>query len=73
VDGIADQVPSDATERRQWLSDSWSRVPCGNVRAALVRRYGAERGREIQHAEAFELCEYGRKASVAELEEMFPR
>jgi LmbE family N-acetylglucosaminyl deacetylase len=73
VDGVADQVPVDAAERRQWLNDSWSRVPCGNVRAALARRYGPERGREIQHAEAFELCEYGRKASVAELEEIFPR
>jgi LmbE family N-acetylglucosaminyl deacetylase len=73
VDGIADHVPVDAAERRRWLNDSWSRVPCGNVRAALAGRYGADRAREIQHAEAFELCEYGRKPPLAELEAMFPQ
>ena len=73
VDGVEDQVPVDAADRRRWLNDVWSRVPCGNVRTALARRYGAEQAREIQHAEAFELCEYGRQASAAELEAMFPR
>lgn len=73
VDGVADQVPADPAERRQWLDETWSRVPCGNVRAALERRYGVEKTRQIQHAEAFELCEYGRQASAAELEAMFPR
>jgi LmbE family N-acetylglucosaminyl deacetylase len=73
VDGRMDQVPADAADRRQWLSEVWSRVPCGNVRSALARRYGAERTGEIQRAEAFELCEYGRRPSVAELDEMFPR
>ena len=73
VDGLARHVPLDPAARRQWLSDSWSRPPCGSSRAALAKRYGAERAREIQHAEAFELCEYGRRPSPAELEEMFPR
>jgi LmbE family N-acetylglucosaminyl deacetylase len=73
VDGLSDQVPQDPTKRREWLSDWWNRPPCGAARAALVRRYGAERARDIQHAEAFELCEYGRRPSAAELEEIFPR
>ncbi len=73
VDGRLDEVPVDPAGRLQWLSEVWSRVPCGNVRLALERRYGAERGRDIQHAEAFELCEYGRRPSVAELDEIFPR
>jgi len=42
------------------------------VRAALVARYG-EKGRSVKHAEAFQLCEYGRQASKAELDEIFPR
>ena len=29
-------------------------------------------GKDWQHAEAFELCEYGRRPSAVELEEMFP-
>jgi hypothetical protein len=73
VDGQSEEVPQDPLARRQWLSNKWSRPPCGPARAALARRYGTERAREIQHAEAFELCEYGRRPSVAELEEMFPR
>jgi len=73
VDGVSEQVPEDPAARRKWLSDNWSRTPCGPARAALARRYGTERAREIQHAEAFELCEYGRRPSAAELEEIFPR
>jgi len=73
VDGAAEHVPQDRAGRRQWLNDTRSRPPCASARAALARRYGAERTPEIQHAEAFELCEYGRPASAAELEEMFPR
>lgn len=73
VDGIEHLVPADPAARLRWLDETWTRVPCGNVRAALARRYGAQHAREIQHAEAFELCEYGRRASQSELEELFPR
>src|SRR5215831_7506103 len=34
VDGRAEQVPEATAERRQWLSETWNRVLCGNVRAA---------------------------------------
>jgi LmbE family N-acetylglucosaminyl deacetylase len=73
VDGISDQVPQDPLARRRWLSNNRSRMPCGPSRAALARRYEPDRAREIQHAEAFELCEYGRRPSPADLEEIFPR
>ena len=73
VDGVAQHVPHDPAARRLWLNDNWSRPPCGPARAALTRRYGTERAREIQHSEAFELCEYGLRPSAAELEEMFPK
>ena len=73
VDGLSQQVPQEPSARRQWLSANWSHPPCGPARVALASRYGAGRAREIQHAEAFELCEYGRRPSAAELEEMFPR
>ena len=73
VDGVSHQVPQDPGARRQWLSANWSHPPCGPARSALASRYGADRAREIQHAEAFELCEYGRRPSAAELEVMFPR
>ena len=66
-------APVDPAERRQWLDQLWTRPICGNVRASLARRYGPDHARKIQHAEAFELCEYGRRPSPAELEQMFPR
>ena len=40
-------------------------------RDRLVALYGAERGRSVKYAEAFELCEYGRQAPPDELKKMF--
>jgi LmbE family N-acetylglucosaminyl deacetylase len=73
VDGTLDRVPTDSAARREWLGRSWSRPVGLCARAALARRYGAERAREIQHAEAFQICEYGRRPSTEELDEFFPR
>ena len=44
--------------------------PCS--RQKLVERYGPDRGKKIQYAEAFELSEYGSIPSVEELKELFP-
>jgi LmbE family N-acetylglucosaminyl deacetylase len=41
-------------------------------RSKLVEIYGKERGQQIQHAEAFELCEYGSQPSPAQLRKLFP-
>ena len=41
-------------------------------RAKLIELYGQQKGQKVQHAEAFELCEYGRKPSTAELKKLFP-
>ncbi|HZN57496.1 MAG TPA: PIG-L family deacetylase [Planctomycetota bacterium] len=41
-------------------------------RAKLAEAYGEERGKRIQHAEAFELCEYGSQPSPEELRRLFP-
>ena len=71
VDGHLNDVPQSAGARRDWLSRRWSRElnPC--TRAALARRYGSTRN--IERAEAFQVCEYGRRASAEELDEIFPR
>ena len=37
-------------------------------RSELIAKYGEERGARIRYAEAFELCEYGRKPT-SEMEE----
>ncbi len=41
-------------------------------RNALIKFYGEEKGKKIQYAQAFEICEYGRRPSDAELKQMFP-
>jgi hypothetical protein len=41
-------------------------------RTRLVELYGKERGGKVQHAEAFELCEYGSQPSLAGLRQLFP-
>jgi LmbE family N-acetylglucosaminyl deacetylase len=73
VEGNADQVPSGAAARRQWLSQTRAARISPAIRAALEQRYGAEHGRKIEHAEAFQLCEFGRRASVEDLRGLFPK
>ena len=73
LDGRLDQVPAGAAARRQWLSETRAGRIGPAVRDALERRYGAEHGARVQHAEAFELCEYGRRPSLEELQRMFPK
>ena len=34
--------------------------------------YGADRGRRIRFAEAFEICQYGRQPTPKELKQLFP-
>jgi LmbE family N-acetylglucosaminyl deacetylase len=41
-------------------------------RQKLIELYGEEQGRQVRHAEAFEVCEYGRQPSKAEILKLFP-
>ena len=41
-------------------------------RDSLTDLYGEERAKTVKYAEAFELCEYGRKPTAAELKQLFP-
>jgi LmbE family N-acetylglucosaminyl deacetylase len=71
--GNLDQVPKDPAARKKWLSQTRGGRIAAEIRAALVKRYGAEEGRKVQRAEAFELCEYGRRVGMEELQKLFPR
>jgi LmbE family N-acetylglucosaminyl deacetylase len=72
TEGKLDQVPRDPAERKQWLSKDISEPLTPEVKAALVKWYGAERAARVTHAEAFELCEYGRQPNESELRSLFP-
>jgi len=73
------QVPpaSDVAARKAWFRDKhrWSKIESNaadRFREELVARYGAEKGRQVKYAEAFEICEYGRRPSRDEMKTLFP-
>lgn len=73
VDGKLGDVPKDHVARKEWLKTTWGARPVTpDVRASLLKWYGAEKGNAIQHAEAFEVCEYGAQPDDARLKQIFP-
>jgi len=70
-----DEVPEGKEERWNWLLERYrANAPdlAGMFRDMLIERYGPERGRKVRHAEAFEICEYGRQPDAETLRELFP-
>lgn len=70
--GQIDQVPKDATARRAWLAKERAGSINPALRESLTKYYGADAGSKVQHAEAFEICEYGKRPDDAELRRLFP-
>lgn len=71
------EVPpaSDEAARRAWLKRRWAvrqSAEASRFRELLIKFYGPERAREIQYAETFEICEYGRRPSPEEIRALFP-
>ncbi len=61
--------------RRQWLREQWERrslAEADKYRDALHRWYDDEHAQQVKYAEAFEVCEYGRQPTDAEVKELFP-
>ena len=72
LNGRLDSVPKDPAERRAMTAKQrWGRINDA-TRATLVKYYGAEAGAKVEHAEAFEICEYGRWPDAAEVKRLFP-
>jgi len=71
--GEFEEVPKDPVARKTWLATR--PIAISSVRPewrdAMEKLYGPE-ARRIQHAEAFEITEYGRKPSEEELRKLFP-
>jgi N-acetylglucosamine malate deacetylase 1 len=67
--------PEARRKRNTEVRESLGRRYAGaatQYRDALVRFYGEQRGRAVRHAQAFEICEYGRRPSRDELKQLFP-
>jgi hypothetical protein len=72
LDGCLADVPEDPAGRRAWLASQRSDEPSDAVIAALEQRYGSAAS-GTRNTEAFELCEYGRRPAIEELQRIFPR
>jgi LmbE family N-acetylglucosaminyl deacetylase len=71
-------VPKEGEAREKRRQEVRERVAsrdgaiADRFRGKLMELYGEEKGKGAKYAEAFELCEYGRKASAEELKKLFP-
>jgi len=76
--GNAELMPNDPAkqqERRALVRaalDKRDKDLAERFRSELVEFYGQDKGRQVQHAEAFEICEYGSRPNKAELKRLFP-
>jgi LmbE family N-acetylglucosaminyl deacetylase len=71
-------IPDDPAGREQRRTQQRERTAgrdhavANKYRAKLAELYGEEKAKDIQYAEAFEICEYGRRPSLEELKKLFP-
>jgi N-acetylglucosamine malate deacetylase 1 len=78
ANGSADLLPRDPdkqSERRRQVREGFaarSRNVAQRYRAKLIDWYGKDKGGNVRHAEAFEICEYGRQPKKEELSRLFP-
>lgn len=68
-------VPEGDKERADYILSVLQQRDAGiadRYRDRLVELYGAEKGRSIKYAEAFELCQYGSQPTIEVLKKLFP-
>jgi len=72
IGGYLDKVPTDVSKREAWLATDRAVRITPEVRTSLEKWYGKEHATQVQHAEAFEVCEYGTQPNEADIRRMFP-
>jgi LmbE family N-acetylglucosaminyl deacetylase len=70
--GKLDQVPKTEAERLKWLAEWRNPVINDKTKQSLIKWYGNEKASQAKYAEAFEICEYGRRPSDDEIKILFP-
>lgn len=74
-EGMIPKSPAEWKAARRRVRERFTRryeKTANQYRDKLIELYGEEKGKKIKCAEAFELCEYGRRPSQAELIKLFP-
>ena len=78
ANGAAETSPKTVDERdakKAQVRESFKRrfaATANQWREKLVELYGQDAGSNVQYAEAFEICEYGRRPSKEEILKLFP-
>jgi len=78
VTGNESMIPKNEAERaaaHRRVRESFRQrfeATANKYRQKLIELYGAEQGGKVKCAEAFEVCEYGRQPTAAELKQLFP-
>ena len=72
LDGKLDGVPKDKAARRAWLSKQRFGRITPAMRATLEKSYGKDAAAKVEHVEAFEICEYGRRPTPEDIKRLFP-
>ncbi|MET6991660.1 PIG-L deacetylase family protein [Sediminicola arcticus] len=72
TEGKLAEVPKNEKEKRAFLIKNWSRPISPKVRESLVKWYGSKKAMTAVHAEAFEICEYGKQPTDEEIRQLFP-
>jgi LmbE family N-acetylglucosaminyl deacetylase len=76
--GGPELVPSDPEGQKRRREEVRERfrarfaAEAERFRDKLIELYGPDQGRKVRYAEVFEICEYGRRPSPAELRRLFP-
>ncbi|MFH1024374.1 MAG: PIG-L family deacetylase [Planctomycetota bacterium] len=72
-EGLERTVPRDARGRLRWLAEkNRKRFSAEAYRSQLREVFGAKAAQAAKTVEAFEICEYGAKATMEELRKLFP-
>jgi len=74
-EGGLPQDPAGREARRKQVRELFQQrfaATADRFRTRLAARYGAERAAQVRYAEAFEICEYGRRPDEDEIRKLFP-
>jgi LmbE family N-acetylglucosaminyl deacetylase len=68
----SDQVPKNKEDRKKWLAATRGGKITPEIRTSLEKWYGRGKASQVEHAESFEICEYGAQPSDEEVRRLFP-